>query len=466
MIPSDGRVRLQMTRPVDRMLLDRVRRAARLTYFALRTPALLALGLFRHRERRPPAPSRVSRVLVIRTDRIGDMALTTPALGELRAHFRKAEITVLAPPAPLELLREHPAVDHLVPLQGNRLPPDLVGHFDLVIDFTPDEALRGALLARASNARLRVGFRAAGRQACFSLRGARAERRRHIVDLNRDLLDSLGVAATSVRPELYVSAEERGAAQAGLASRGAAAPRVAVHPGGHYPHRTMRRRLHRRGRTGRAGPVAKGLRRHTRRAACGGAIHPPADGPFGLVRFVCGEQFGAAARRRGAGCADRVGHGAQRPIALRASRPGRSRGAQGAPLLALPARPLLAPHVSAIGRDGRSAGPGRSGAPDATAADGGTVSRAARPAHANGSVARRPYPGERVGRSDLEGPPDRRDGYRQRLRGRDAPPRRSRRPPNCGREGRSHARDRARFGLRRPRAREVGRLTDPLVATG
>lgn len=235
MIPSDGRVRLQITRPVDRMLLDRVRRAARLTYFALRTPALLALGLFRHRERRPPAPSRVSRVLVIRTDRIGDMALTTPALGELRAHFRKAEITVLAPPAPLELLREHPAVDHLVPLQGNRLPPDLVGRFDLVIDFTPDEALRGALLARASNARLRVGFRAAGRQACFSLRGARAERRRHIVDLNRDLLDSLGVPATSVRPELYVSAEERGAAQAGLASRGAAAPRVAVHPGGHYP---------------------------------------------------------------------------------------------------------------------------------------------------------------------------------------------------------------------------------------
>src|SRR2546422_5292460 len=158
----------------------------------------------------------------------------------------------------------------------------------------------------------------------------------------------------------------------------------------HLPHRAMRRRLHRGGRTGRAAPDAKGLRRHTRRAACGGAVHPPADGPFGLVRFVCGEQFGAAARRRGAGCADRVGHGAQRPVALRASRPGRSRGAQGAPLLALPARPLLAPHVSAIGRDGRSAGPSRSGAPDATAADGGTVSRAARPAHANGSVARRP----------------------------------------------------------------------------
>ncbi len=235
MIVSDRPVPLPITRPSDRMLRDRLRRGLRLAYLAFRAPALLGLGLLRHRERRPPAPSRVSRLLIIRADRIGDMALTTPALADLRAYFRKSEITVLAPPAPLELLREHPAVDRLVPLSGDRLPETLVGRFDLVIDFTPDESLRGALLARASRARLRAGFRAAGRQACFSLRGARAASRRHIVDLNRDLLDSLGVPATTLRPALYLSAGERGQAQARLASLGAAAPRVAIHPGGHYP---------------------------------------------------------------------------------------------------------------------------------------------------------------------------------------------------------------------------------------
>ena len=235
MIPSDGRVHLRISLPDDRMVPDRLRRAARLAWLALRAPVLLTLGLFRHRERRPPAPSRVSRLLVIRTDRIGDMALTTPALAELRAHFRKAEIAVLAPAAPLEILREHPAVDRLVPLQGRRLPPDLVGRFDLVIDFTPDEALRGALLARRTRARLRAGFRSAGRQACFSLRGARADGRKHIVDLNRELLESLGVPASGTGPALYLSDEERASAQARLASRGTAAPRVAVHPGGHHP---------------------------------------------------------------------------------------------------------------------------------------------------------------------------------------------------------------------------------------
>lgn len=235
MIEWDGRVRLEVARPPDRMLGDRMRRAARAVALSLRAPVLLSLGLLRHRERRPPTPAGVARVLVIRTDRIGDLALTTSALADLRAHFREAEITVLAPAAPLEILREHPAVDSLRPLEGSRLPADLVGRFDLVIDFTPDEDLRGALLARSARARYSAGFRASGRQACFSLRGARADRRKHILDLNRDLLDALGVPVTSTRPALYLTREERGAAQALLSARGAAAPRVAVHPGGHDP---------------------------------------------------------------------------------------------------------------------------------------------------------------------------------------------------------------------------------------
>ena len=234
MIPPEGRVRLEIRRPADRMLPDRLRRAARLVYLSSRTFLLLTLGVLRRRERRPPSPARVSRILVVRADRIGDMALTTPALTHLRDHFRKAEITVLAPPAPLSLLESHPAVDRRVPLTGRRLPEDLAGRFDLAIDFTPDEDLRAALLTRASGARFRGGFRAAGRQVCFSLRGPRADPRRHVLDLNRDLLETLGVPAKTAHPILFVTAGELGAAQARLAALGAATPRIAVHPGGHY----------------------------------------------------------------------------------------------------------------------------------------------------------------------------------------------------------------------------------------
>ncbi len=235
MIHSSGRVHLEVRRPPDRMAADRLRRAARLVYLAARAAFLTAAGLLRRRQRRPPPPSRVSRILVIRCDRLGDMALTTPALQDLRGHFRNAEITVLAPPAPLSLLAGHPAVDHRAPLSGRRLPADFVGRFDLVVDFTPDETLRGALLARATRARFRLGFHAFGRQACFSLRGPRADPRRHVLDLNRDLMVALGIEPRDRRPALHVTPDERGAAQARLASLGAAAPRVVVHPGGHYP---------------------------------------------------------------------------------------------------------------------------------------------------------------------------------------------------------------------------------------
>jgi len=235
MIPSEARVRLEPRLPRDRMIADRLRGAARLAWLGVRAFVLLTLGLLRRRVRRLPAPSRISRILAIRCDRLGDMALTTPALSDLKEHFRRAEITVLAPAAPLALLEGHPAVDRRVALSGRGLPADLAGRFDLVIDFTPDEDLRGARLARATRSPLRAGFRAFGRQAFFSLRGPKARRRRHVVDLNRDLMEALGIKPGDRRPELHVTPEERGHAQARLAALGAAAPRVAVHPGGHYP---------------------------------------------------------------------------------------------------------------------------------------------------------------------------------------------------------------------------------------
>lgn len=229
------RVRLEIGLPPDRMLADRLRAAARRLCLGARAAALLPLRLVRWRRPRPPRPEEVRRLLVVRTDRLGDMVLTTPALDALRAHFRLAEITVLAPSAPLELLEGHPAVDRRLPLGAGGLPKDLAGRFDLAIDFTPDERLRGALIVAGSRAPYRAGFAAAGRQVFFNLKGPRADRGRHVLDLNRDLVAALGAPAGPARPALRLAPPERGAARARLAGLGAASPRVAVHPGAHHP---------------------------------------------------------------------------------------------------------------------------------------------------------------------------------------------------------------------------------------
>jgi ADP-heptose:LPS heptosyltransferase len=235
MIAASGRVRLEVVLPRDRMIADRLRRSAHLLALAARGVALWIAGIARRRDRQPPHPSRVKRLLVVRTDRLGDMALTTAALMDLRDHFRKAEITVLAPAAPLALLEAHPAVDRRVLLTDVGLPPELVGRFDLAVDFTPDESLRGALLAFRSRARHRAGIRAWGRQACFTLKGPRADPRRHVLDLNRELIVSLGAAPRATRPVLQVTPDEMEEARSRLAALGTAAPRVAVHPGGRFP---------------------------------------------------------------------------------------------------------------------------------------------------------------------------------------------------------------------------------------
>jgi ADP-heptose:LPS heptosyltransferase len=220
--------------PPDAMLDVRIRRAARRLILATRAPLLLATGLFRRRTA-PPVPTLVQRILVLRTDRLGDMVLTTAALMDLRAHYRHARITVLAPPGALALLEGHPAVDHLVPLPARRrLPAELAGRFDMAIDFTPDENLAGARLAAATRATWRAGFAAAGRQAYFTLPSPPVRADRHIVELNRDLLEAIGVTRRESEPTLPVAEKERTAALARVAALGAAQPRILVHPGGHF----------------------------------------------------------------------------------------------------------------------------------------------------------------------------------------------------------------------------------------
>jgi ADP-heptose:LPS heptosyltransferase len=222
----------QTALPPDSMLDVRLRRAARRMLLAVRAPVLLAWGLFRRRIA-PPVPSLVQRILVVRTDRLGDMVLTTGALADLRAHYRHARITVLAPHAALGLLEGHPAVDHLVPLAGS-LPAELAGRFDMAIDFTPDESLAGARLVAATRATWRAGFASGGRQAFFTLPSPPARGDRAIVDLNRDLLEAIGVARRDSEPTLPVTESERARALARCAGLGAAQPRVLVHPGGHF----------------------------------------------------------------------------------------------------------------------------------------------------------------------------------------------------------------------------------------
>src|SRR5512136_1338971 len=59
-------------------------------------------------------PAAVKRILVVRTDAIGDLLLATPALAALRQKFPQAHIAVLVRTYNQFVLKNNPDVDELI----------------------------------------------------------------------------------------------------------------------------------------------------------------------------------------------------------------------------------------------------------------------------------------------------------------------------------------------------------------
>ncbi len=86
-----------------------------------------------------PSKDTVRRILVIRTDRIGDALMMLPAIRLLRQNFPKAWITVLLDAPVASLFQSHPDIDEVASVDAKRL--------------AHDHAYRWALLPRLKSVR-------------------------------------------------------------------------------------------------------------------------------------------------------------------------------------------------------------------------------------------------------------------------------------------------------------------------
>jgi ADP-heptose:LPS heptosyltransferase len=190
----------------------------------------------------PPVPRHV---LVVRTDHLGDMLLTLPAVQALKGALPECRVTVLASAANAEAARHHPDVDAVVidPLQakGSRLRGvrglaqqirGLGCDAAVVVHPTPRLAL-AVWLARVP---IRVGTAYRAYSLLFNRRVRQHRRRppwKHEAAYNLDLLRPLGVRAADIAPVTWrVDAEESAAVDGLLESLGlGGAHIVAIHPG-------------------------------------------------------------------------------------------------------------------------------------------------------------------------------------------------------------------------------------------
>lgn len=196
--------------------------------------------------------SRARRILVIRPDRIGDVALTTPTIRALRRKFPDAFLAVLLRPATEPVLRHNPHLDAILlddyqhehaGFSGfvNRLRMLRSHRFDTALMLLPSE--RHAWMTFLARIPLRIGVGTKLYQLLTFTRSVSRNKYiplRHEADYCLDLARRIGVVTDDLALELYTTEEERESAARELDAEGRKhdMPMVTLHPesGGSAPN--------------------------------------------------------------------------------------------------------------------------------------------------------------------------------------------------------------------------------------
>ena len=190
----------------------------------------------KERERRGSSNAGGPKTVCFRTDRIGDMVLTMPAMARLAANSGGGRVTVVASPRTRELLDGQPWVEDVI--EAESIVPGLAaklraGGFRRAVFFFPRPGL--AFSAFRAGIRERVGTAYRWYSFLFNRRAKvhRRENVRHEAEYNMDILAALGIdpdyGAPLIPPVITPADENR--ARVALAAAGVKTGWIAVHPG-------------------------------------------------------------------------------------------------------------------------------------------------------------------------------------------------------------------------------------------
>jgi heptosyltransferase II len=216
-----------------------------LIYLKFRAASLAAIKPFLvpNRHGMQQDPHRFRQILFIRTDRIGDMVLSTPAFKALKTAFPDAALTVLASPTNYSLIQSDPHVDEILihdPSAGLRAAARMVRElrsrrFEVVIDPMTSHGTQTAVLAYLTQAQTRLGFAGFGREVFFSAPVRPPEPTPGIVELHLALLTRLGIHCSGIESVLFLREEEMDRARRWARRVAPDGERIiGLHPGAHY----------------------------------------------------------------------------------------------------------------------------------------------------------------------------------------------------------------------------------------
>ncbi len=182
------------------------------------------------------------RILIVRTDRIGDVVLATPLIRALRRSFPDAYLAALVRPYTRDVLLHNPHLNDLLVDDPERDHAGRTGfwkqvrmlrsqRFDTALLLLPTERLAWMLFLAGIRRRIGVGTRLY--QVLTFMRTVSRHKYvplRHEADYCLDLGRAIGATDDGLRAEVFVTEEERKRASAILGQRG-----ILVGPEGEDP---------------------------------------------------------------------------------------------------------------------------------------------------------------------------------------------------------------------------------------
>ncbi len=186
--------------------------------------------------------SRIKRLLVIRTDRIGDVILSTPVLTEIKKHFDSSFTAMMLNPYTKDVVSGHPDVDKIIIDDMDGIHKGISGLKKLVTELKEyrfDAALvlhptpRLALLCFLGGIPVRAGTGYRYYSFLFNKKIYRHRKTsgRHELDLNLEILSAVGVRPGKVAFKFFIPDKAEQKINTLLKANNITGHFVVLHPG-------------------------------------------------------------------------------------------------------------------------------------------------------------------------------------------------------------------------------------------
>lgn len=189
------------------------------------------------------------KILLVRTDRIGDVILTTPAIRALRKHFPASYLAMMVQSYTADVIKNNPYLNEVIIydkggrhksiLASLKFANDLARKkFDLVFIFHPTNRVN--IITFLAGIPERIGYnKKFGFLLTRKIKDEKYKGEKHEIEYNLDIIKIRGVGAFEKEPEIFLSDEDKQYAEKFLEENqlNGNVPIVALQPGASCPSR-------------------------------------------------------------------------------------------------------------------------------------------------------------------------------------------------------------------------------------